>query len=237
MTKLNDITVTQRTYARRPDTHTHGYAQFVMPLQGAVWIRTESHSVELDDRTLLFIPPRCEHRFYANVPNQCLVADIPAQKIPYAAGGFTHSFDRPIDATWRGIRTLLVRERNAAAAGLLYPYLAHYLFRDQQSASIRYIHDHYDHPITVDTLAALEHYETSSYTSWFKRHTGMTPCAYIQHVRLDKAKELLGTTDFSIQDIALQVGFAHQSALTRLFRQYEQETPSQYRSATRRRSE
>jgi transcriptional regulator GlxA family with amidase domain len=58
---------------------------------------------------------------------------------------------------------------------------------------------------------------------------GVTPQTYIQTVRLTEAKRLLQETDFSILAIAQQVGYEQQASLTRVFKQLEGTTPSNYR--------
>lgn len=122
-------------------------------------------------------------------------------------------------------------DQNAQRSALkeLYPYISHHLLQERQPRSIQYIHDHYNENITVQQLAALEHYNRSYYTDWFLKETGKSPSAYIQEVRLNKAKDLLRDTTLSVLQIALQVGLEQQSSLTRLFKKNEELTPSQYR--------
>ena len=44
-----------------------------------------------------------------------------------------------------------------------------------------------------------------------------------------QAKELLASTDLSVDDIAVQVGFSSRWTLTRSFKRYEETTPGAYR--------
>ncbi len=46
------------------------------------------------------------------------------------------------------------------------------------------------------------HWDLTYYCEWFRKLTGMTPKAYIQIIRLRKAKELLAHTNISIFQIA-----------------------------------
>ncbi|MDA3962611.1 MAG: AraC family transcriptional regulator [Planctomycetota bacterium] len=52
----------------------------------------------------------------------------------------------------------------------------------------------------------------------FKQHVGISPMAYIQQLRLDRARELLLKGDH-VSDISLAVGFATTGELRRLFKQ------------------
>ena len=62
----------------------------------------------------------------------------------------------------------------------------------------------------------------------FKQVTGVNFIDYLTEFRLNKAKELLVTTNSKINDIALQVGYQN-SYMFRLFKKYEGMTPGEYR--------
>ena len=60
--------------------------------------------------------------------------------------------------------------------------------------------------------------------------TGKTTAAYIQHIKLSQAKNLLLTRpDLSISDIALLCGFDDNARFSKAFKQYYQQTPSQFK--------
>ena len=56
----------------------------------------------------------------------------------------------------------------------------------------------------------------------------------IQHVRIERAKELLATTGLEIKQVAQQSGFRYVSYMTRVFRRVLGETPARYRARMRR---
>jgi AraC-like DNA-binding protein len=122
---------------------------------------------------------------------------------------------------------------NPAISDLLF-YSFRLAWQEPESPSIRYIHEHYCSSISVGTLSDLEHYNASYYSQWFRKKMGATPQAYVQILRLNEAKRLLRETDFSVLDVAHQVGYEHQASLTRLFRRFEAMTPSEYRWKSRR---
>lgn len=99
--------------------------------------------------------------------------------------------------------------------------------------TIEYIRNHYHRPISVQQLADMEHYNPSYYCEWFQKKYGLSPMAYIRKLRLDTAKTMLKNTDYSLMQIAQQVGYQNQSTLTRLFHQYVGITPSDYRLKSR----
>jgi len=57
----------------------------------------------------------------------------------------------------------------------------------------------------------------------------MTPHAYVLAQRVAKAQNLLEHADLSLSQIAIAVGFADQSHLTRRFRQVAGISPGRYR--------
>ena len=57
---------------------------------------------------------------------------------------------------------------------------------------------------------------------------------YIQTSRVELAKKLLLETDLSINEITEQVGYEYALSFTRLFKKYEQVSPSEYRQINKR---
>ena len=85
----------------------------------------------------------------------------------------------------------------------LYNYLYSKLIENCAAPSIRFIGEHYDLPITVNQLAEMESYNVTYYNDWFKQQTGVSPSLYLRRVRIDRAKELLVETSFSVMEIAV----------------------------------
>ncbi|GGG11303.1 helix-turn-helix transcriptional regulator [Paenibacillus aceti] len=63
----------------------------------------------------------------------------------------------------------------------------------------------------------------------FKKYKHENVKDYIAKHMLGRAKELLVTTDLSVREIALQLGYASEVGITRLFKKYEGLTPGDYR--------
>ena len=57
--------------------------------------------------------------------------------------------------------------------------------------------------------------------------------SYLNNIRVEKAKELLISSDLSIADIGNQVGFSDQSYFNKIFKEHEGMTPGQYRRRRR----
>ncbi len=68
-----------------------------------------------------------------------------------------------------------------------------------------------------------------SFKRRFRRATGHSPIAYVQQLRVQRAKEMLVRTELSIERIASRVGYADSSAFHRLFKRITRVTPGTYR--------
>jgi transcriptional regulator GlxA family with amidase domain len=63
----------------------------------------------------------------------------------------------------------------------------------------------------------------------FKEHTGESPYAYLQRLRLETSKALLAGTNYRIEQIPARVGYQDESAFRRLFKKHVGVSPREYR--------
>jgi AraC family transcriptional regulator len=90
---------------------------------------------------------------------------------------------------------------------------------------IEYIDAYLDRDLTLSELAAVAHMSPNYFTQLFKQSTGFTPHQYVIQRRVEWAKRSLIEGKLTIADVALQVGFAHQSHLNRHFKRWVGVTP------------
>ena len=90
-----------------------------------------------------------------------------------------------------------------------------------------YLNAHYIQNIALDDLASLVDLGPFQLLRAFRKQIGLPPHAYLNHVRVHHAKQLLASGD-SITDAALATGFADQSHLHRHFKKMVGVTPGQY---------
>lgn len=92
--------------------------------------------------------------------------------------------------------------------------------------SVKYIEDNYaDSDLYTPYLAELSEIGETYYRNIFTAVFGMAPAKYIQQYRVDKAKEILASTDKSIEEVALAVGFANSSYFCKVFKSVTGMTP------------
>ena len=63
----------------------------------------------------------------------------------------------------------------------------------------------------------------------FKKETGQSVADYLHAQKMQEAKYLLRSTDYTLADIAEFLNYASQSYFTKIFRQFTGQTPQQYR--------
>jgi AraC-like DNA-binding protein len=97
-------------------------------------------------------------------------------------------------------------------------------------AVLHYIDEHLAEPMSNARLAEIALSSESRFIRRFREATGRTPARYVQERRLERASELLISTDFSIDKIAEGCGFANRYYFTRVFTQRMGLPPGRYRS-------
>ncbi len=90
-----------------------------------------------------------------------------------------------------------------------------------------YLQSQYVHNISLGELATLVNLKPLRLLRAFRKQIGLPPHAYLNHVRISKAKNLL-LAGWSIADTALEIGFTDQSHLHRHFKKIVGITPGQY---------
>ncbi len=88
---------------------------------------------------------------------------------------------------------------------------------------------HFREPIALSELAAMHSLDRFYFQKLFKRHIGLSPKRFQALLRVNRAKELLQTSELSVGQIASQVGIESASRFIALFRAYEGMTPGKYR--------
>ena len=90
--------------------------------------------------------------------------------------------------------------------------------------------ENYNRPITLDEVAEVVHMNKAAFCRYFKQHTRKTFLNFLNEIRLQKASELLRNSEFSVAQIAFDVGFNNLSNFNRTFKLYKGTTPHELRS-------
>jgi signal transduction histidine kinase/DNA-binding response OmpR family regulator len=95
-----------------------------------------------------------------------------------------------------------------------------------------FIHTHYADPITRDQTAAHVGVSGDHLTASFRQEMGITPIAYLNRYRINRARVLLEQGSLSITEVALAVGFGDLANFSRSFHREVGMSPNAYRRAT-----
>ena len=95
---------------------------------------------------------------------------------------------------------------------------------------LAYLEIHYRDP-DLSQVQVADAFQISSYTlcRMFKKQVGVGYTDYVNSKRLEYAKELLLTTDYSVREIAVAVGFANENYFSRIFKTMVGVTPTAFR--------
>ncbi len=99
--------------------------------------------------------------------------------------------------------------------------------------AINYIDANYDKPMTLAEIARVSHLSVSRLAHVFKEQMGITIFEYVTSVRIERAKQLLLSTNRSCTEICFEVGYNNQSYFTRTFKSVVGMTPRQFKSHNR----
>jgi iron complex transport system substrate-binding protein len=104
---------------------------------------------------------------------------------------------------------------------------------DLLGQALRYLHEHYREPVTLESMAEMFDCSVSYLTKLFKRRINESPIRLLTRIRMERAAELLAASDYSLQETAELVGYPDAHTLSRSFKKYCGLPPAQYRARSR----
>lgn len=113
----------------------------------------------------------------------------------------------------------------ASARGGLAPWA--------QRRCLELLHARLSEDISLDELAAEARLSPFHFARMFRQSVGVPPRVYLTRLRMEKACELLETTDMSVTEIAQEVGYSSNQVLARVFVKHQRVSPTDYRKAVR----
>jgi len=104
-------------------------------------------------------------------------------------------------------------------------------YSDSSIARIqKFIGEHFKEDLTIDDVAKKAGMSVRNFSRRFKSATGERFSNYIQKLRIEAAKRLLESTDFSASEIMYQVGYNDERSFRRLFKRHSELPPKHYRT-------
>lgn len=97
--------------------------------------------------------------------------------------------------------------------------------------ALQYVTANMDKKIGLDDVAAHLHMNPSYFSRMFKKETGETFTDVVIRMKMDRARELLDTTEYSVGRIGDMLGYDNQSYFIKTFKSTVGVTPMEYRRA------
>ena len=95
------------------------------------------------------------------------------------------------------------------------------------------MHKHFNSEINMRKVSQNFELSQRSLNRRFKQATSLSPLQYLQEIRLEKAKELLKTSNLTIAEVAYNVGYPDSAYFSALFRRMVTLSPGEYRRLVR----
>ena len=95
--------------------------------------------------------------------------------------------------------------------------------------AITAMHDNLGEQVTVDDMARAAMFSKFHFTRVFERTTGVSPGRFLSAVRLQRAKQLLVSTDMTVADISFEVGYNSVGTFSSRFTRSVGLSPTAYR--------
>lgn len=237
-------TIRQIPLASATHHHSHDFHQIVITLCGSSEFEIEGLGGRVNAFSGCIVPANHEHYYSGNGHNRQLILDLP-EDAPALTGEnreLVALFDAPrffaMDNALRhylsfieselvqGFDTSSVsfqQDRLAATfLGSLKARLGATNNNAQQRLDLtrinRFIRQHLADDLRVADLAQLACLSEAHFSDCFRAQTGISPWQYVKRQRLHAARQLVLQSRLPLTDIAIQTGFANQSALSHAFR-------------------
>jgi AraC family transcriptional regulator of arabinose operon len=149
-------------------------------------------------------------------------------------------FDQIFDTFLKGYSTSNLLFANLSLPFFLASFILPENFQKEILASgivnptnkaILYMQNHLSVAATLDNIAQSANLSTSFFSRKFKQDTGYSPIEYYNHLRIQKACQLLHFSDLRINEVASQLGIDDPFYFSRLFKKQMGISPAAYRKS------
>lgn len=150
-------------------------------------------------------------------PKNYIILEKIAQQIFKEQHSPRYAYQHLISAKIEELMILLVREINS------------YSFNEKIHDCMLYLEENFKNNIDIKKLAEQHDISYENFRHKFKKLYGISPKSFIISKRLTAASDMLAETDLSCTEIAYATGFSDSALFSKLFKQYFNTSPQQFR--------
>ena len=156
-------------------------------------------------------------------------------------GVFLHTHRMNLEAFFLDESYKKIRERSLTSTLCLIQWSVYYVnkvfdeIRDREKGKgvtdtmVDYIHNHYEENINRNILAEIVHLSPEYVGKIFKKEMGVGINEYLNQFRIQKAQNLLASTNYKVIDIALMVGYDNMPYFSSIFKKIVGMSPAEYK--------
>ena len=229
-----------RSYDTENCSHTHDFAQLVLPLEGSMALEVEHYSGMVNDSVGVYIAPNERHCFAGSPNNLFLVIDVMVkntllnESVTPRTLHLTASTKKLLQFTHH---YLTHHQRDFFTDSLINQLVYHFTtksFSKEPDPMVMKAKDWMDfyctEPVNINKVAEHCCLSISQLQRRFKQMMGCGIADYWRTKKLQQAQCLLSIKHSSIEAIAFEIGYENASAFSRRFSQVFGESPSQWRA-------
>lgn len=228
-----------RSYETESCSHSHNFAQLVLPITGSMELEAGHCSGTINNDTGIYIAPNERHCFAGSQKNLFLIIDITTKNNPFNQ----HSEILNLTPNTRKLiqfteHYLIHSERDSFSDSLVNQLLLHFSVKsfaslDQKVMKAKnWIDAYLSSPVDINMVARHCHLSVSQLQRRFKQNLGHSVGEYWRMKKLQHAKWLLAIGNISMEAITSAVGYENLSAFSRRFSQVFGESPSKWQKKT-----
>ena len=236
-------------------SETNNYT-IIYSMYGTGYSIIDSANYKFDKDSIIIIPSSYKAEYGSKVGWDFFKIILSGEQCSKLISNIDMSFGKPyfINSAHQNIGNLLYTilltlQHNISSASisycnmLIWHVLGNIIFRDRMipeskptdpiEASIEYMEHNLNKELSLYELALEVGYSESHFSTIFKEKTGEAPISYFIGLKMQLAAEYLIQTNKSIKEISYILGYSSQYYFSRLFKNYSNISPSNYRNKQR----
>jgi len=219
--------------------HSHSFFQVIIVYQGRMNVSIKGEQFTAEPGNIVFYPVNMPHKECNNgeSPLEIIYLDWEGPQISFPFLIHDHKGRIRILAEWllADYKNSLYANQENAEDSLLQTLL----FEMEKNAFYRInnfvqkvktsIYEHINESLSLDMLANLFTMNKFTFLRKYKQLTGRTPMDEVRQIRLERARDLVISTDLTFEEIAKRTGLNNEYQLSRIFKKYLNFPPGYFR--------